>query len=76
MLLPTTDEVEGAVPRERSQGTGPEYDGSADTDTVPSTIEYPENTSVDPVFVDDHSWCFLSETSKLASNTASIVLGG
>ena len=41
-LVPTTDEVEDSVPRERSQGPEPEYNGSADADSVPSTIEYPE----------------------------------
>ena len=41
-FLPTTDEVEDSVPRERSQGPEPEDDGSVDADSVPSTIEYPE----------------------------------
>ena len=38
---------------------------------IPSTIEHPEHQSADLIVVDDHSWCFLSETSKLASNTSS-----
>ena len=70
LFLTTTDEVEDSVPRERSQGQDPEDEGQADVDSVPSTIAYPPNPSVGLVILDDHSWCFLSETSKLASNTA------
>ena len=69
MLLPTTDE--DPVPRERSQGQDPEDEGQADVDSIQSTIVCPENPSVDLVIVDDHAWCFFSETSKLASNTSS-----
>jgi hypothetical protein len=47
LLLPTTDETEGSVPRERSEEQDPEYEGPADADSVPSTIDYPENPSVD-----------------------------
>ena len=71
LLLPTTDETEGSVPRERSEEQDPEDEGSADADSIPSTIDCPENPSVCLAVFDDHSWCFLSETSKLASNTAS-----
>ena len=42
LILHTTDEVEDSVPHERPRGPEPEYDGSADADSVPSTIEYPE----------------------------------
>ena len=42
-----------------------------DNFSVPSTIEYPENNSADLVILNDRSWCFLSDTSKLASNTSS-----
>ena len=70
-FLPTADEVEDSVPRERSQGQYSEDEGQADVVSVPLIIDYPKNPSVDLVSLDDHSWCFLSETSKLASNTAS-----
>ena len=41
-----------------------------------TTIDYPEIPSVDLVWFDDHFWCFRSETSKLASNTASFCMCG
>ena len=49
MILPTTDEVEDSVPRERSQGQDPEDEGQADADSAPSTIDYPKSPSVDLV---------------------------
>ena len=69
--MPTTYEVDDSVPRERSQGQDPEYEGQADADSIPSILDYPENPSVDLVIVDDRSWYFLSESCKLASNNAS-----
>ena len=71
LLLPTTDEIEDSVPRERSKEQDPEDEGLADADSIPSTLDYPANPSTDLVVFDDNSCCFLSETSKLASNTAS-----
>ena len=58
LLVYTTDEVEDSVPRERSHGQYPEYEGQADADSVPTTLDYPANPSVDLAFLDDHSWCF------------------
>ena len=49
LLLPTTDETEGSVSRERSEEQDPEDEGLADVDSVPSTIDYPDNPSVDLV---------------------------
>ena len=46
-------------------------EGSVGTDTVPSTIEYPEDPTVDLAILDDSSWRLLDKTSKLASNTSS-----
>ena len=71
LLLPTTDETEGSVPRERSEEQDPEDEGQVDADSVPSTIVYPESPSADLVVFDDSSWRFLRETSKLAANTTS-----
>ena len=71
MLLPTTDETEGSVPRERSEEQYQEDEGKLDADSLPSTIDYPEIRQLILLFFYDPSWCFLSETSKLASNTAS-----
>ena len=71
-MLPITDEVEDSVPRERSQEQDPEYEGKADVGSIPSAIDYPDNPLVDLVGCDDQSWCFLSETFKLASNAASL----
>ena len=62
LLLPTTDEAEGPVPRERSEAQGQGDGAQDDDDSVPSTIDYPEHTSADLVIFDDSSWCFLSDT--------------
>jgi hypothetical protein len=43
LLLPTTDEAEGSVLRERSEEQDPGGDGQGDDDSVPSAIEYLEN---------------------------------
>ena len=43
LLLPTTDEAEGSVPRERSEAQYTGEDGQGDDDSVPSTVEYPAN---------------------------------
>ena len=56
LLLPTTDETEGSVPRERSEGQILENEGQADADSVPSTIDYPENPLADLVVFDDRSF--------------------
>ena len=50
MLLPTSEEAEGSVPRERSDEQYPEDEGPAGVDSVPSSIDYPEDPSVDMVF--------------------------
>ena len=76
LLLPTTDEAEGSVPRERSKGQDPGEDGQWDDASLPSTIEYPDHPSTDLVISDDNSWCVLSDTSKLASTTASFSFVG
>ena len=75
-FLPITDEVEYSGSRERPQGQYPEDECQADVDSVPSAIDCPENLSFDLVILDDHSWCFLSETSKLGSTTASFSFCG
>ena len=49
LLLPTTDEIEGSVPCERSEEQDPEDEGQVDADSIPSTIDYPENPSADLV---------------------------
>ena len=56
--MPTTDETEGSDPRERSEEQYREDEGPADADSIPSTIDYPENPSVDFVVVDHQSWLF------------------
>ena len=71
LLLPTSDETEGVVPRGRSESQDQGDDGQGDTASVPSTVEYPENNSADLVILDDSSWCFMSDISKLVSNTSS-----
>ena len=48
MRLPTTDETAKVVPRERVPEADQEEKESVDTDTAPSTIEYPENRVVNP----------------------------
>ena len=50
-LLPTTDEAEGSVPRELSEGQDPGEEGKGGEDSVPSTSEYPEYRSVDLVIL-------------------------
>ena len=57
LLLPTPDETEG-VPRGRSESQVQGDEGQCDTSSVPSTIEYPENSSADLVILNDSSWCF------------------
>ena len=57
--------------REQLQRQYPEDEGQADADSVPSIIGYPEILWLILSFWTTTSWCFLSETSKLASNTAS-----
>ena len=69
-LLPTTDEIEG-VPRERADSQGQGVEGQGDNSVVPSTVEYPDNNAADLVILNDRSWVFLHETSKLAANTSS-----
>ena len=63
LLLPTTDEAEGSVPRELSEAQDQSEGEQDDGDSVPSTFEYPEHTSADLVIFDDNSLCFLSDTS-------------
>ena len=70
LILPTTAPSSTEVPRERGSDSEGDNDGSRETDTVPSTIEYPENLDLfGPQ--DDESWPVLDETCKFASNTAS-----
>ena len=70
LILPTTAPSSTEVRRERGSDSQRENGGSSETDTAPSTIEYPENIDLF-VLQDDESWPFLDETCKLASNTAS-----
>ena len=70
LLLPTTDETEG-VPRERADSQDQGDEGQGDSSSVPSTVEYPDNNAADLVNLNGRSWCLLSDTSKLASNTSS-----
>ncbi len=65
--LPTNDETAQDFPRWRVPEEDPEDGGYVDTDTVPSTIEYPGDIVVDLVMLDDSSWRLVDETSKLAS---------
>ena len=58
------------MPRERESDSEGENDGSGESDTLPSTIEYLENLDLF-VLQDDESWPFLDEACKFASNTAS-----
>ena len=71
--MPTNDETEGSVPRERSEEQDPEDEGLVDVDSNPSTIDYPEILQLSLLFlITTLGAFFLSETSKLASNTASL----
>ena len=71
LLLPLSDGTVESVPRERAPDAEPDDAGSVGTDTVPSTMAYPEDPAVDLVIVDGNAWCPLDETSKLAFNTSS-----
>ena len=71
LLLPISDGTEVLVPPDLVPDEEPDDAGSVGTDTVPSTVEYLEDHTADLVILDDHLWCFLDETSKLQSNTAS-----
>jgi hypothetical protein len=57
--------VSGQIPKTKAMK------GQGDSSSVPSTVEYPDNNAADLVILNDRSWCFLSDTSKLASNTSS-----
>ena len=74
LILPTTA-PSTEVPRERGPDSEGETDGPGETDTIASTIEYPENPDLF-LLQDDESWPFLDETCKLASNTASFSFCG
>ena len=58
--------TENSVPQERASGPTAEDDRPTDTDTVPSTIEYPKNPTADRFVIEYHVWSFLYETVKLA----------
>ena len=74
LILPTTA-PSTEVPREQGSDSEGEADGSGETDTTPSTIEYVENPDLF-VLQADESWPFLDESCKLASNTASFFICG
>ena len=75
LVLPTTELPATEVPREREWDSEKENDGSGETDTHPSTIDYHENLDLH-VLQDGEYWPFLDETCKLASNTAYVFICG